>query len=147
MTPYSFSRAHACATRPCVSPLFARVASDRVNKPMPSLSEPRHRWTPVSSQGELEFRPHRLVSHATAPGPRATAVVVDADGDPPSGRTDVGVPGQSVAMGETRDGIGPALGRVVERDVSTRTAASRFTPTVLVSPGGSPLGPAALAHA
>ena len=57
MTAYSFSRAHACATRPCVSPLFARVASDRVNKPMPSLSEPRHRWTPVSSQGELEFRP------------------------------------------------------------------------------------------
>lgn len=58
---------------------------------------------------------HRLVSHATAPGRRATAVVVEADGVPLSGRRYVGVPGRIVAMGETRDVIGSALGRQSQR--------------------------------
>lgn len=97
---------HGRACHPC-SPASPVI---RANDAMPSPSGSRHRGAPVSRPGDWSPS-HRLVSHATAPGRRATAVVVEADGVPLSGRRYVGVPGRIVAMGETRDVIGSALGR------------------------------------
>jgi hypothetical protein len=99
MTAFQFSRDHACATRPCVSPPFARVYIDPSE---PSDVIARRAMTSSDRSGECSTCGSVPPSHEerALQGPRLHGcVVVGADAHPPSGCSGVGVPGRVVAMG------------------------------------------------
>src|SRR5689334_21211975 len=87
---------------PCVSPLFAGVATTRANQPLPSVSGPRQSWRTTMSKSKGELVSVKIIPNeqGTPAGKLADAeVVFEADAGPLSGMKLIGF-----AVWERRDG-------------------------------------------